>query len=113
MRDHFFRNAVDASTPLLLWALHFFTVYIFTAAACDSTLEQVQLAGYPLVRAVALLLSLIALLLAAGLCWRSVFLYRPTSPTLLSLARLGCAILGTIGIVWTTIPLFILTSCHG
>lgn len=111
-RDHFFRKSVDASAPLLLWALHFFGVYIFVALACGSTLSDAQLFGYPLIKSVSLLLSLIAILLVAGLCRRAILLCRQTPQQLLSLARLGCAVLGTIAIVLTTIPMFILASCQ-
>ena len=111
--DYFFRDAADASAPLLLWALHFFAVYIFVALACVSTLIDAQLFGYPLIKNVSLLLSLLAILLVAGLMWRAIFLYRKTSQQLLSLARLGCAVLGVIGIIWSTVPMLILESCQG
>jgi hypothetical protein len=112
-RDHFFRDSVDASAPLLLWALHFFAVYIFVALACGSTLVDAQLFGYPLIKSVSLLLSLLAILLVAGLLWRAIFLCRQRPQPLLSLARLGFAMLGALGIVWTTIPMLVLESCLG
>lgn len=112
-RDHFFRDSVDASAPLLLWALHFFAIYIFVALACGSTLVDVQLAGFPLIKSVSLLLSLLALFLVAGLWWRAILLCRKRPQQLLSLARLGCAMLGAIGIIWTSVPMLILASCQG
>jgi hypothetical protein len=111
-RDHFFRDSVDASAPLLLWALHFFAVYIFVALACGSTLADAQLAGYSMIKTVSLLLSMIAILLVAGLCWRAILLCRQRPQQLLSLARLGCAMLGAIGIIWTSVPMLILASCQ-
>ncbi len=111
MRDHFFRDAIKASASLLLWALHFFTLYIFVALACESVLVQSRLFGRPLIESVSLLLSLIVSLLALALLWRAVVLCRMEPQKLLPLARLGCALLGLIGIVWTSVPLLILSAC--
>lgn len=112
-RDHFFRDAMDASAPLLLWALHFFVVYIFAALACESTLVGAQLFSYPLIEGVLRLLSLIASLLLLGLLWRAIALYRHASQKFLPFTRLLCVMLGTIGIVWTSVPMFILSACSG
>ncbi len=111
MQDRFFRDAVDASASLLLWALHFFTVYIFVALACGSTLTQSRLFGRPLIKSVALLMSLIAALLALSLLWRAIALCRLAPRQLLSVARVGCTLLGILGIVWTSVPLVILSAC--
>jgi hypothetical protein len=110
-RDRFFRNSVDASAPLLLWALHFFTVYIFVALACESTLVDAQLFGYPYIECMSLLLSLFAIFIATGLLWRAAMMCLLRPRQLLSLARLGCAMLGIIGIIWTSVPMFILSAC--
>lgn len=110
-RDRFFQDALDASAPLLLWALHFFVVYIFVALSCGSTLVDATLFGRPLIESVCLALTVLALLIVAGSLWRAIGYCRLDAHSLLPLVRLGCAMLGMIGILLTSVPMFILSAC--
>jgi hypothetical protein len=104
-RERLFAMTFDVCAPLLLWALHLFGAYVFAATACGSMSDdQVQL--------VLLAWSLIALACAVGLLIRATYRRRHfVLARLLSGMRLGCAVLGVIGVAWTALPLLVLPSC--
>lgn len=113
-RDRFWRDSLDASAPLILWALHFFIVYILVAASCVSEADAQHttiVPGNDVVVVVLQAITVCALLIAAWLVWRAIALYRLASSQLLALARLWCAALAAIGMTWTAVPLFILSTC--
>jgi hypothetical protein len=109
--DDIFRHFLDATAPLLLWALHFFAAYAFAAAACDSALANKIWVGQPailLILAIATTAVLLAMLL---LLVRAVKLCRIAPWQLLPGARLGLAVLGLLALAWVAVPLFILPVC--
>lgn len=109
--DRIFHRTFDATAPLILWALHFFAAYIFAVASCDTTLADALWLDRPLIWMVLLAWTIVVLPVAAFLLWRAVVLYLMAPRQLLSGARLGCAVLGAIGIVWTAVPMLILSVC--
>jgi hypothetical protein len=108
--DHFFHRTLDASAPLLLWALHFFVAYIFSAAACDTRLAKVSWYGQPAIWLILVAWTAIMFAAIAWLLWRAAH-RRSSAQRLLPDARFGCAILATVGVVWTTVPMFIVSVC--
>jgi hypothetical protein len=104
-RERLFARTFDVCAPLLLWALHLFGAYVFAATACASMpAEQVRL--------VLLAWSFIALACAVGLLIRAMYRRRHlVHARLLFGMRLGCAVLGVIGVGWTALPLLVLPSC--
>lgn len=113
LRERLFLSTFDACAPLLLWALHFFAAYVFAALACDTALAEQVWAGRSAVWMVLMGWSIAALLCAASLLTRAARRWREADPhaRLLNGTRLGCAVLGVIGIAWTALPLLALPAC--
>lgn len=111
MNDHIFRHMLDATAPLIVWALYFFAAYIFVALACDSILVQAQWLGQSLIRSVLMLWTIATGLALALLLWRAIINYRGAAYALMSAARLACALLALIASAWAAAPMFILSVC--
>ena len=106
--DQLLKSITKGSAPLVVWAAHFFGVYVIVAAACtgavrDGVHDRMAVLGMPLI-----LLSALALGVVATLLWRA--LRRPHN-SLLAWARIGGALLALIAIAWTSVPLLILPPC--
>jgi hypothetical protein len=109
MRDRFFVRAIYGSLPLIVWAAHFFGVYILAAAQCSP-------AGItPNAPSVWLLamMSAAALGLCGFLTWRAWRVVRAAGgdPALHDWAALGSGVLALAGIVWSSMPLLMLDGC--
>jgi hypothetical protein len=103
MNEGLLRRTLLATLPLFIWGGHFFAAYLLVAAQCSPALIS---PGMP---ARALLLGLSAAALAACLllAWRC-----PKSPDdLYGWARLGACVLGTIGVVLTSVPVLMVSGC--
>lgn len=109
--DGFFKHFLDATAPLLLWVLHFFTAYAFVAAACDSFLVDRDWGGQPAILVILAVATMMALLAIVLLLVRAVALCRVAPRRLLTGARLGLAVLSLMGLVWVAVPLFVLPVC--
>lgn len=109
--DDIFRHFLDATAPLLLWALHFFAAYAFAAVACDSGLAKMIWAGQSAILLVLAVATAAAFLMLLLLVARAVQLCRITPWQLLSGARLGLAVLALLGLAWVAVPLFVLPVC--
>jgi hypothetical protein len=110
-REYFFRRTFYATAPLLLWAVHFFGAYVFTAMSCASELADAMWHGRSVIAWVLVVWTALAIVLAICLLWRALIDYRKSRAALMNGARIGCALLGAIGIAWTAMPLFILSVC--
>jgi hypothetical protein len=102
--EPFLRRLLTASAPLFIWAGHFFACYLLVAAQCSPALIE---AGMPQ-RWLLLALSLAALGACLALLWRS----RNARAGLYGWAQRGAAVLGTIGVTLTSIPLLIVGGCR-
>lgn len=109
--DDILRHFLDATAPLLLWALHFFAAYAFAAAACDSALAQTSWAGQPAILLILAVATAAIFLVIVLLVTRAARLCRIAPWRLLSGARLGLSVLALLGLVWVAIPLFVLPVC--
>lgn len=94
---------------LIVWALHFFGVYVLVAVGCDAGWSDAPLAGTNVLRALLLLASVFALAVIGLLLWRSgdgsSLGRRASAGGLLAVAaRIGCC-LALIGVVWVSLPL--------
>ena len=88
--------------PLLVWAAHFTFCYLFSAVLCTR-------GGGPDWRWWTLCGATVAALgAAAWLLWRA---WRGGRQDLLAQARLGSAVLGVIGIAWSSVPLLAAGRC--
>jgi len=110
-REYFFRRTFDATAPLLLWAIHFFGAYMFTAMSCTGELADAMWHGRSVIAWVLVAWTALAIAAAVWLLWRAAIGYRQSPVTLMDGARIGCALLGAIGIAWTALPLFVLAVC--
>lgn len=109
--ERFFLRTLDATAPLLLWALHFFVAYIFVAMSCDTGWVDLIWRGSPAIRLLLVAWTMAMLALDLWLLLRAIVRYRNAPPGLQAGARVGCAVLGTIGIAWTAVPMFVLSAC--
>lgn len=109
--DRFFPSLLDASAPLILWGFYLFAVYAFAAIACDTAFAHTFWAGYAAVKMVLIGFTVMTVGLLLILLWRAAHLLRGAQQSLMSFARVGIGVLGFIGVVWTALPIFIMTSC--
>lgn len=110
-RDRLISRLFDACAPLLLWALHFFGAYVFAAASCLTPLADKVWMDRSAIWIMLAVWTIAALLCALWLLVRAARRWRATQDRLLSGARLGCAVLGLLGIAWTAMPLLLLSAC--
>lgn len=110
-QDRLFRRIGSGTAPLLVWGAHFFFCYAYAAAAC--------MRDWPARGRVMLLATVLAVLLAVWLLWRALReagRRRETGQgkegaSLLDWANIGSAVLGVTGILWTSVPLLLLSLC--
>ncbi len=108
MHDHFFRQLTRGTLPLLVWAAHFTFCYLLAAAQCT---PAVMRAGGP-DRLLLGLATVAALLICLWLAWRERGILRePQSAGLLDWAAALGALLALVGIVWTGLPLLLVSGC--
>jgi hypothetical protein len=109
MHDRFFVRALHGALPLIIWAAHFFGVYILAAAQCSPAAIT---PGAPSVWLLALM-SAVALGLCGFLTWRAWYVVRAADgdPALHDWAALGSGVLALAGIVWSSMPLLMLDGC--
>ena len=109
MRDRLFVRALHGSLPLIVWAAHFFVVYVVVAAQCSPAAIDREAPAVWMLAA----LSAVAMGVCGLLLWRAWRVVRGAggNPALHDWAALCSGILGAIGIAWTTLPLFMLDGC--
>lgn len=110
-QERFFSRSFDATLPMLVWAAHFFAAYAWTAGGCKTDWAYAMWGDWSAMRIVLLLGTVCALALNAGLLMRAMRRYRSHSERLMSGMRLGCGVLGIIGIAWTAVPMLVLPVC--
>ena len=96
--------------PLLVWAAHFAACYVFVAAQC-SPLGYVN--GNPQ-RWPLVLVTAAALGVCGWLAWRrrGVLRRMDENAALLEWAAAGSALLAFVGIVWSSVPLWLVVGCR-
>jgi hypothetical protein len=107
MRDCLFLRVLHGTLPLIIWAAHFFAVYLLVAAQCSHAAP-----GYPSRRMLGVF-SLLAIGACLVLLWRSRNALRSAGnePALLDWAAAGSAVLATAGIAWTSVPIIMIEGC--
>ena len=106
MKDRLFRQILQATAPLILWALHFSVCYGVVAALCSPALVG---PGMPVLW-LPWLATALALAGCGYLLWRSRAALTPGAG-LVPLASAAGAVLALAGIGWTTLPLLLLGGC--
>jgi hypothetical protein len=106
--DGFLLTVLRGVWPLLIWAAHFALAYVVAAVACthDFTRETET-------RWLLLIASAAAI---AWLAWLSVDAVRklqraPDRDATFTAVRFGVAALALIGVLWTTVPIALLSLC--
>jgi hypothetical protein len=109
MRDHFFIRLLHGTLPLIVWAAHWFAVYFLVAAQCSPAAITPEAPR----RWMLAVLSVLALGACAVLLWRARRTLRSAGgdASLLDWAAAGGAVLATMGIVWTTVPMVMIDGC--
>jgi hypothetical protein len=110
-QDRLFTQMFQGTAPLLVWAAHFFFCYAYTAAACTTGAERGHPGSDPV--NVLALASLLAAVATGTLLWRAVRQLdcEAAGDRLLDWAKVGSAVLALIGILWTSVPMFMLDAC--
>ncbi|WP_280153787.1 hypothetical protein [Piscinibacter sp. XHJ-5] len=101
MRSPLLRGVLRGSSPLWLWAGQFAFCYGWVAAACHAGLSGAWVRG-PLLAASALAL--------VALSWQLVRACRTRREGLLAVVSAVSALLAAIGIAWSLVPVFLLTT---
>lgn len=107
MDDAFFRRALRATLPLIVWILHFGFVYATAAAQCSPGGLRAGGPDRMLLGAV----TFVAIAACALLAWRARAV--PSSPHagLLDWARLVLAVLALVAVTWNGVPLLLTAGC--
>ncbi|WP_119154660.1 hypothetical protein [Caldimonas tepidiphila] len=102
-----------ATAPLLLWALHFFALYVVVAAGCMRGWSDARWAGLPAVSLSLLVFSAAVLALMIAMLARSVrdSRHKPQGDPVIPALRLGGGVLALVGVVWETAPLLMVPPC--
>ena len=108
MHDHFFRQLARGTLPLLVWAAHFTVCYLLAAAQCTPALMRT---GGP-DRVLLGIATVAALAACLWLAWRERGILRdPQGAGLLDWAAALGAVLAFVGIVWTGLPILLVSGC--
>ncbi|PWS35471.1 hypothetical protein DFH01_17840 [Falsiroseomonas bella] len=110
---------IGVVAALLVWAVHFLAIYGAQATACIRAAPDAELFGQPLVPALVLGLTAVALLAVAAiglLAWRRL----PSGmagqegedqPCFLAWLTLATALFAALAILWEALPVLILPPC--
>lgn len=108
MQDHFFRQLMRGTLPLLVWAAHFTFCYLLAAAQCTPAVMRTD-GPDRLLLGIATLAALAACL---WLAWRERGILRnATEAALLDWAAALGAVLAFVGILWTGMPILLVSGC--
>ncbi|MEX5745130.1 hypothetical protein [Massilia sp. X63] len=110
MHDHFFRQLLRGTLPLLVWATHFTFCYLLAAAQCTPASMRTEGPDRMLLGAA----TAAALGLCLWLAWRERAILRPgagAAAGLLDWAAALSALLALVGITWTGLPLLLAGGC--
>lgn len=109
MRDRFFVRLLCGTLPLLVWAAHFFAVYVLVAAQCSPAAITPESPR----RWMLWVLSALAIGACLALLWRAKGTLRHAGDdtSLLDWAVAGGAVLALPGIVWTSVPMVMMDGC--
>ncbi|QOY94042.1 hypothetical protein IM543_21475 [Massilia sp. UMI-21] len=108
MHDHFFRQLLRGTLPMLVWAAHFTFSYLMAAAQCTPALMR---DGGP-DRTLLGIATAVALAICLWLAWRERgILHHAKDAALLDWAGALGALLALVGILWTGLPLLLVEGC--
>ncbi|MFC0131047.1 hypothetical protein [Massilia eurypsychrophila] len=110
MRDHFWSRLLRGTLPLIVWAAHWFAAYALVAAQCSPAAISPESPR----RWMLWVLSALALGACALMLWRArkTLAHAGGDISLLDWAAAGSAVLATMGIVWTTLPMLMIDGCR-
>jgi hypothetical protein len=106
-RESFWRRALAATLPLLVWSVHFAFTYGVAAAQCTPAAMRPGGPDRVLLGAV----TLAAVGACAWLAWRARGVPRRIDAGLLDWARLVLAVLALVAVAWTGVPLLLVAGC--
>ncbi|SFD16741.1 hypothetical protein [Massilia yuzhufengensis] len=108
MHDHFWRQLTRGTLPFLVWAAHFIFCYLLAAAQCTPAAMR---AGGP-DRLLLGGVTALALAVCLWLAWRERGIVRNANEAgLLDGAAALAALMATIAVVWTGLPLLLVDGC--
>ena len=108
MHDHFLKQLLRGTLPLLVWAAHFAFCYVVAAAQCTPALIRT---GGPN-RTLLVIATAVAVAACLWLAWRERgFLHNRQDARLLDWAGALGAGLALVGILWTGLPLLLVEGC--
>lgn len=108
MHDHFFRQLTRGTLPLLVWGAHFTFCYLLAAAQCTPAAMRADGPNRTLLG----IATVAALLVCLWLAWRERGILRdPQAAGLLDWAAALGAALAFVGILWTGLPILLVSGC--
>lgn len=108
MQDHFFRQLMRGTLPLLVWAAHFSFCYLLAAAQCTPAALRADGPNRVLLG----IATVAALAICLWLAWRERGILRnATEAALLDWAAALGAVLAFVGILWTGMPILLVSGC--
>lgn len=112
LHERVFGPLWQGGAPFIVWALHFFAVYVLVASGCTAGWQDVALLGTSLLRVVLVLVCAVALAGIAWLLWRADGGRPPRGQRgLLAVAAAGSAWLSLVGVAWVSVPVLMLPLC--
>lgn len=108
MGDHFFRQLMRATLPLLVWGAHFGFCYLLAAAQCTPAAMRPDGPDRLLLG----IATAAALAVCAWLAWRERgILHDAQGAALLDWAAALGAVLALVAILWTGLPILLVGGC--
>lgn len=108
MQDHFFRQLMRGTLPLLVWAAHFTFCYLLAAAQCTPAALRADGPNRVLLG----IATVAALAICLWLAWRERgILADAKEAALLDWAAALGAVLAFVGILWTGMPILLVSGC--
>lgn len=108
MQDHFFRQLMRGTLPLLVWAAHFTFCYLLAAAQCTPAALRADGPNRVLLGVA----TVAALAICLWLAWRERgILADAKEAALLDWAAALGAVLAFVGILWTGLPILFVSGC--
>ena len=111
--DRFVSGALQGALPLLMWAAHFFVAYMTVKTACALDLQRFTFAGVSLI---AIFLCLLSAAAIGALLWMLALEGRAARRHFdgggtLAVVHIGAVILALAGVLWSTVPIALVTPC--
>jgi hypothetical protein len=111
LQEQIVRPVWRGSGPFIVWALHFFGLYVLVAAGCTAGWAEAPLLGTSVLRVLLLAASVLALGCIGWMLWRADGGRPRGTRGLLAVAAAGSAWLALIAVAWASVPALMLPMC--